>query len=140
MKKAATLILFCFLFNCGYGKETREKTFLLIFDKTELKENKSTAAFIELSLMDIFQTKSYSGNSDSAILIKIPNSSMDRCQLGEFTVRLNKNTTVSLNEIAFQIIDLNESKEIYQELLTSYEDKNQKTKRADRAIKSAPTP
>lgn len=140
MKKLLSLLVFCFLFNFGYSKDLGEKTFLVIFDKSELKENKSTAAFIELSLMDLFQTRSYSGNSDAAILIKIPNSTMDKCQLGEFTVRLNKNKTLSLNEIAFQIIDLNESKEIFQGLLASYEDKNQKSKKADRAVKSMPAP
>lgn len=140
MKKLLSLLLFCFLCTFGYSKDPGEKTFLVIFDKSELKENKSTTAFIELSLMDIFQTRSYSGNSDAAILVKIPNSTMDKCQLGEFTVRLNKNKTLSLNEIAYQIIDLNESKEIYQELLASYEDKNQRTKKADRAVKSTPAP
>lgn len=140
MKKLLSLLFCCFLYNFGHSKDLGEKNFLVIFDKSELKENKCSTAFIELSLMDLFQTKSYSGNSDAAILVKIPNSSMDKCQLGNFIVRLSNNKTMSLDEIAFQIIDLNESKEIYQGLLASFEEKNQKTKKADRAVKSAPTP
>lgn len=140
MKKCVlALVLFMLVFS-GYSKDPEGKTFLLIFNKSELKQYQTSTDYIELSLMNIFTTKSFSGNSDAAILVQVPYEGIDRCQLGDLFVRINQHRTASLNEIAFQIIDLDESKSTFQSLLASYEARNAKTKKANKALKANPNP
>jgi hypothetical protein len=134
MKTLSLTLLLCFIFTLGHAKDPDEKTFLVIFNKAELKANKTSAAFIELSLMNLFETKSYAGNSDAAIIVKIPNTSIDKCQLGEFTIRVNQNKVSQLDEIAFKIYDMDESKEAYQQLISAFERKNQKPEKNAKPI------
>ncbi|EOZ99304.1 hypothetical protein A33Q_0682 [Indibacter alkaliphilus LW1] len=128
MKSISTFVLFLFLTIPGFAKDPGEKTFLIIFDKSELKELKTSTEYIELSLMALFKTKAYTGNSDAAILVKVPYGNIDENQLGDMFVRLNREKIVSLQEVAFQIIDLEKSKAVYETLLASYEEKSQKSK------------
>ncbi|WP_245812635.1 hypothetical protein [Belliella buryatensis] len=100
--------------------------------------NKTSPEYIELSLMNIFQTKSYSGNSDAAILVKTSHQQIDKCMIGDFIIRINQEKIATLDEVAFQIIDLDESKDIYQKLLANLEDKNQKSKKSNKFFKSNP--
>ncbi|GAB2608332.1 hypothetical protein [Belliella aquatica] len=135
-----TLFLFSF-FSLGFAKNPNEKTFLIIFDKAELKNNKTSPEYIELSLMNLFDTKSYSGNSDAAIIIKTTQEKIDKCLIGDYIVRLNQTTITTLNDVAFQIIDLDQSKGIYQAFLSSIEGKVEKSsKKSNKFFKSVPTP
>ena len=124
----------------GFAKDPEEKTFLILFDKAELKANKTSTTYIELSLSNVFKTKSYAGNSDAAIIVKVPYENIDACQLADFFIRVNANKVSSLGEIAFQIIDMDESKNTYQFLVESLEDKMQKTKKSGKPIKVVPSP
>lgn len=138
MKTLIALILFCCSITLGFSKNPEDKTFLVIFDKSELAKNKTSVAYLELSLKNIFETKSFSGNSDSAIIVKIPHSSMDICQLSDYMIRVNQSRISTLGEIAFKIYDLNESKEIYEIMLTSFEESSAKIKKLDKNIKVIP--
>jgi putative ribosome biogenesis GTPase RsgA len=140
MKKVFPIIILCFLAFSGFSKNPEEKTFLVIFDKSHLKEIKTSTDYIELSLLNLFSTKAYNGNSDAAILVKIPNENFDTNQLGDMLIRLNANKVTPLSEIAVQIIDLGESKSTYSSLLASYEERMLKTKKANKAIKATPAP
>ncbi|AFL84812.1 hypothetical protein Belba_2246 [Belliella baltica DSM 15883] len=121
-----TIFLFSF-FSLGFAKNPNEKTFLIIFDKVELKNNRTSPEYIELSLMNLFETKSYSGNSDAAIILKTTQDKIDRCLLGDHIVRVNQTTITTLNDVAFQIIDLEQSKGVYQAFLSSIESKIEKS-------------
>jgi hypothetical protein len=140
MKKLFFTLLLLLTFASGFSKTPEGKTFLILFDKSELKLNKTSAEYIELSLMNLFKTKSYTGNSDAAILVQVPSGNFDKCQLGDMLIRLNAKSTVTLDEIAFQIVDLEESKTTYKMLLASYEEKIQRNKRATKSVRSTPIP
>ncbi|PRY87911.1 hypothetical protein [Mongoliibacter ruber] len=128
MKTVLTTIVLLFFIQTGFAKDPGEKSFLILFDKSELKELKTSTEYIELSLMAIFKTKAYTGNSDAAILVKVPYGNIDERQLGDMFVRLNRDRIVSLQDVAFQIIDLDQSKAVYESLIASYEEKSQKNK------------
>lgn len=141
MKKILLMVVLFSLFSLGFAKNPDQKTFLIIFDKAELKSKETSPEYIELSLMNYFDTKSYSGNSDAAIIIKTTKEKVDKCLLGDHVVRLNQTTITTLNDIAFQIIDLDQSKGIYQAFLSNTERKVEKnSKKLSRLIKSAPSP
>jgi hypothetical protein len=115
------MVLFAFLLSASlevFPKENGEKTFLILFNSSDLQKINSSTEYIKLNFLEIFDAKSYSGNSDAAILVTVPNWDMDKCQMGEILVQVNHTTWIPLKEIAFRIIDLNESKENYQALLT----------------------
>lgn len=140
MKSLFLTVCIIFLSTLGFAKDPTEKTFLVIFDKNELKTNKSSTAYIELSLEQIFKTKSYSGNSDAAILVKVPFGNIDASQLGDMFVRVNANKIAPLGEVALKILDLDESKSAYQQLLTGMEDRIHKNKKYAKAQKSSAKP
>ncbi|WP_235893444.1 hypothetical protein [Litoribacter populi] len=129
MKTLMTAILTLTILSSVFAKNPEDRTFLIIFDKEELKEFKTSPEYIELTFNQMFTTKTYSGNSESVLLMTIPNCNMDPCQVGELLVRVNRNTTLSLQEIAFRIVDLNESKSTYQALLAELESKNNNGKK-----------
>lgn len=140
MKRIFLSIFFVSIISLGFAKEPQERTFLILFDKAELKANKTSTTYIELSLSNVFKTKSYAGNSDAAIIVKVPYDNIDACQLADFFIRVNANKVSSLGEIAFQIVDMNESKNTYQYLVASLEDKMQKSKKSGKTIKAIPSP
>ena len=115
------MVLFAFLLNIYtevFPKENKDKTFLILFNNIELRKINSSTEYIELNFFEKFNIKSYSGNSEAALLITVPDWDMDKCQMGETLVQVNPTTWIPLKEIAFRIIDLNESKENYHALLT----------------------
>lgn len=125
------LIIFSFLLTLSFesiSKEKDEITFLVLFNIGELNKIETTTNYIELNFFEKFQTKSYSGNSDAALLITVPNGDMNECQMGEMLVQVNNSTWIPLHEIAFRIIDLNESQQNYEALLTMKESADSKTK------------
>jgi hypothetical protein len=140
VKKGIIIAFLCFLTFSGFSKNPEGKTFLLIFDKAELKANKTSTDFIELSLMHLFSTKAYNGNSDAAIMVKIPYDGIDKKQLGDLFIRVNDKRISPLSEIAVQIIDLDESKTAYSTMLSSYEDRMLKLKKSNKALKATPIP
>jgi hypothetical protein len=140
MKKVFLVTFLCFLTFAGFSQSPEGKTFLLIFDKAELKANKTTTDFIELSLMHLFSTKAYNGNSDAAIMVKIPYEGIDKKQLGDLFIRVNNKKVSPLSEIAVLIVDLEECRSTYSVLLASYEDRMLKTKKANKALKATPVP
>ena len=125
---ALTLFLTVLFATESFSNERRDKTFLVLFNKAELKEVGSSTAFIELNFLSKFHTKSYSGNSDAALLITIRDQDMNECDMGEMLVQVNQSTWLPLNEIAFRIIDLEESQENYKALLLLNETRDRKGK------------
>lgn len=128
MKTLITTILILTIFSTVYANPPEDKTFLIIFDKEELKSLKSSPEYIELTFNKIFNTKTYSGNSEAAMLITIANCEMDPCDIGQMLVKVNRHTSMKLQEIAFRIVDMNESKTNYKFILASMETKPVKKK------------
>lgn len=139
MKKFLTTLSLVLISVLVLAKETEEKTFLVLFDRAELKEYKTSTDYIELSLTNIFKTKAYSGNSDAAIIVKVPYSNIDECQLGYIFIRVNNKTIIPLQDIALKIIDLDSSKTAYDQLIASFEVKAQKNKKNNKVVKTAPS-
>src|SRR5690554_3809857 len=105
MKAAALSFFLVVLFSTQtFSKERADKVFLVLFNKAELKEVGSSTAFIELNFLSKFHTRSYSGNSDAALFITIPDRQMNECDMGEMLVQVNQSTWLPLNQIAFRII------------------------------------
>lgn len=141
MKKILITLIMTFIYTTGFSNNPGDKTFLILFDKAELKNHKTTPDYIEMSLMNIFKTRAYTGNSDAAILVKVPYENLDECQLGYIFVRLNNKTVVPLQDIALKIIDLDQSKNTFNHLLSSLEDdKNSKNKKSSKSLKTTPSP
>ncbi len=127
-------------YTLGYANNPGERTFLILFDKSELKNHKTSTDYIEMSLTNIFKTKAYVGNSDAAILVKVPYDNIDDCQLGYIFVRLNNKTVVPLQDVALKIIDLDESKTTFNHLLYSLEEeKSVKNKKSAKLLKTTPS-
>ncbi|WP_186756326.1 hypothetical protein [Echinicola salinicaeni] len=120
MKHLLLITLFTLITSAVFCKASEEKTFVVIFSKKELKELKSSPEFIELNFFEKFDTKTYNGNSDAVLFIKVPDCDFDKCQFGQTMVQINKTTEKPLQEVAFRIIDLSESKESYKDLLNSF--------------------
>jgi hypothetical protein len=139
VKKFLTTLSLVLISVLVLAKETEEKTFLVLFDRAELKEYKTSTDYIELSLTNIFKTKAYSGNSDAAIIVKVPYSNIDECQLGYIFIRVNNKTIIPLQDIALKIIDLDSSKTAYDQLIASFEVKAQKNKKNNKVVKTAPS-
>lgn len=117
--KKLLLVLFISCFSLmADAKEKGDKTFLIIFDKEELKLAKSSAPHIELNFLDTFDTRSYTGNSESAILVTVPFTDWNTCDMGNALVILGDDRLVNLEEIAFRIIDIDASQDNFNTLLS----------------------
>jgi len=128
MKALVTTILIFTIFSSVYAGPPEDKTFLIIFDKEELKHYKSSPEYIELTFNKIFNTRTYSGNSEAALVLTIPNCDMEPCDIGQMLVQVNRHTSIKLEEIAFRIVDLNETKSNYKNILANLETKPVKKK------------
>jgi len=113
----ALAFLLTFSLN-SFSKEKSGKTFLILFDKLELKEQRTNLEYISLSMPERFQTRSYSGHSEAALLITCPSAVVTACEIGDLKVQINPSTTLRLQEIAFRIIDFEENQSHYQDLIT----------------------
>jgi hypothetical protein len=109
-------LLLLFSIN-SFSKEKTGKTFLILFNETELKEAQSSPEYLGLSFVDKFHTRTYSGNSDAALLVTFPNSLITECEIGEMMVQVNPTTWIQLDEIAYRIIDLEENTDYYHSLV-----------------------
>lgn len=133
-------ILLVFFLSCfsviSFGKEKTEKTFLVLFQKEELRKLNSSPAKIELNFLDKFDTRAYSGNSDASLIITVPFTHWDVCDMGKALVIVGEDRLLRLDEVAFRIIDLEQSKEEFRHLLSSSpgESKNEKKKSAPQKL------
>lgn len=112
------MIAFLSVSMLAFPKDEKGKTFLVLFNKTELKQIQSSPEFIGLNFLGKYATKTYSGNSEAALFITLSFKEMTDCEIGELLVQVNPTTWMPLNEIAWRIIDLEESKENYLAILT----------------------
>jgi len=128
MKALVTISLIFTLFSSAFAGPPEDKTFLILFDKEELKHFKSSPEYISLTFNKIFVTRTYSGNSEAVLLLTIANSDLESCDIGQMLVQVNRNTSLKLEDIAFRIVDLNETKTNYKNILASIEAKPAKKK------------
>ncbi|WP_209331672.1 hypothetical protein [Lunatimonas salinarum] len=122
MRKTLAIIFFLGIAFLSEAKDKKEKTFLVIFNKSELRLHRTSSAKIELTFLDNFETKSYSGNSDAALLITVPFEDWDECDIGKALVILGNDRMVKLEEVAFRIIDLKQTDHMYAQLLSKSTD------------------
>lgn len=127
MRKFAVLILLLLFTSSVFAKETDSKIFLVLFKAKELKSLKTSLKAIETQFSS-FKTKTYSGNSELALLIDIPSCDFDECFLGQFLVDVESGGQLKLQDIAFRLFDMTESQKSLQVYLTAYEESLQKKK------------
>lgn len=128
MKYIGLLAIFLFITLSVSASELESKTFLVIFKAKELKSHQTNLKDIESQFSSAFSTRSYAGNSELAILINITSSEFDECQLGQFLVTLDNNEEIRLENIAFRLVDLTESKKSRNAFLSAYENSQHKKK------------
>ena len=134
MKAIVTTLFILTLFSSAFAKAPEDKTFLILLDKDELRDLKSSPEYIELSFHKIFTTKSYSGNSEYAIIMTIPNCNMNTVDIGQLLVQVNGDTTKKLEDVALRIVDLDESKSNYRAILANLDSKSNKKKKDRNSI------
>ena len=127
MKKIGILIVALLISFASFAGEGDSKTILVLFKSKELKSLKLSLKDIE-SQFSAFETKSYGGNSEPAIIIESPSGDFGDCFLGKFIVEINKNKRLKLEEVAFRMIDLTATQEAKENFLIAYEEDLQKKK------------
>lgn len=137
MRKIAVLILLLLCTGSVFAKETDSKTFLVLFKAKELKSLKTSLKEIETHFSS-FKTRTYSGNSELALLIDIPSCDFDECFLGQFLVELQSGHQMKLQDIAFRLFDMTENQKSLQVYLTSYEESLKKKNGKFDKVSSAP--
>lgn len=128
MKYFGLLIISLFLTLSVSASETESKTFLVIFKAKELKQYNTNLEKIESQLSSAFSSRAYAGNSELALLIKIAASDYDECQLGQLLVSLDNNQQIKLENIAFRLVDLTESKRSRNAFIAAFEEKQHERK------------
>lgn len=119
MKRIVLVILLSCFSVFSFGKIKTEKYFLVLFQKDELKKFNSSPSKIELLFLDKFDTRSYGGNSDASLVITVPFMDWDVCDMGNVLVIVGDDNLVRLEDIAFRIIDMDQSKEAFKHLLSA---------------------
>lgn len=138
MRKFAVLILLLLCTISVFAKETESKTFLVLFKAKELKSLNTSLKAIETQF-STFKTRTYSGNSELALLIDIASCDFDECFLGQFLVEIEPGRQLKLQDIAFRLFDMTESQKTLQVYLVAYEESLQKKKNG-KLEKVTPTP
>lgn len=110
-------------FNLTWANEDDTKTFLVLFKSKELKSHQTNLKEIE-SQFSSFDTKTYSGNSELALLIEIPSCDFDECFLGEFLINTGKESEIKLQDVAFRLFDITESKKTMEVYLEAHENQD----------------
>lgn len=128
MKYFGLLIISLFLTLSVSASETESKTFLVIFKAKELKQYNTNLEKIKSQLSSAFSSRAYAGNSELALLIKIAASDYDECQLGQLLVSLDNNQQIKLENIAFRLVDLTESKRSRNAFIAAFEEKQHERK------------
>ena len=133
-----TILLFSILISAPcFAKDPETKTFLVLFKIEELKQSKTSLKQIEQQFSSFFTTKTYSGNSEPALLISIPNCDFDECYLGEFLVDTGLEQKVQLQKLAFRLFDLTENKDLHQIYIAKFEEEQSPKKKPVKATRLA---
>jgi hypothetical protein len=132
MKSVAILIVALLCSLSVSAKENETKTFLVIFKSKELKSNKISIQDIEDQFSSFYETKSYEGNSELSILIDIPACDFDACFLGNILISLDEDQKIRLEEIAFRVIDLTESKKALARQVSLLRDTHKKHQKSEK--------
>uniref|UniRef100_UPI004047C94B hypothetical protein n=1 Tax=Algoriphagus sp. TaxID=1872435 RepID=UPI004047C94B len=140
MKKLVLLFLFVSTCCLGYSKEPESKTFLILFDETELQLLQTNLRSISQQLSPFFSTKTYGGNSELALLLEIPSAVFNECLLGEYWISLKDGRRFQLQQLAFRVFDLSENKALHQRYVSKYEASLDQKKKYSKSAKSASTP
>lgn len=140
MKKLVLVFLFVCTCCLGFAKELESKTFLVLFDETELELLQTDMGSIAEQLSPFFPTKTYGGNSELALLIEIPSAVFNECLLGEYWVNLKDGRRFQLQQLAFRVFDLSENKALHQRFVSKYEAALEQKKKGIKSAKSASTP
>lgn len=127
MKKIGILIVAILISFASFAGEGDSKTILVLFKSKELKSLKLSLKDIE-SQFSAFETKSYGGNSEPAIIIEMPSGDFGVSFLGKLIVEINKTQRLKLEEIAFRMIDLTATQKAKENFLIAYEEDLQKKK------------
>jgi len=128
MKTVILALLLLGLGQVSSAKEGPEKTFLILFNETELKRIQSSPAKVELNFLKTFETKAYGGNSERALMVTVPFADWTVCEMGSMVVKITDSKEVPLEDIAFRIIDMDECQENFKALLSKTDDQKQKKK------------
>ncbi|SFT92171.1 hypothetical protein SAMN04489724_2847 [Algoriphagus locisalis] len=137
MKSIGILVFTLFLSLAAMAEETESKTFLVIFKSKELKSLNTSLKDIQSQFSSVYKTRSYSGNSELALIIDIPNCEFDACFLGQVLVSLDQGEEIRLQEIAFRLIDMTANQKSLDNYVTAFED-SQKKEKNDKRNTTAP--
>lgn len=138
MKSLGILVVTLFLSVSVFAKEAEPKTFLVLFKSKELKSLDTSLKAIESQFSADFKIRSYSGNSELAMIINIPECEFDACFLGQFLISLGEGSDVKLQEIAFRVIDMTANKKSLDNYITAFEESQKKDKYDKRNTTPAP--
>lgn len=140
MKKLVLVFLFICTCCLGFAKKLESKTFLVLFDETELELLQTDMGSIAEQLSPFFPTKIYEGNSEPALLIEIPTTAFNECLLGEYWISLSDGRRFQLQQLAFRVFDLSENKALYQRYVSKYEADLEHKKKVQKPAKPATNP
>lgn len=139
MRRLVMLFTFMILCCSVFAKEAEPKTFLVLFKSKEIKRLKLTIKEIESQFSISFKTKTYSGNSELALVIDVPACDFDECYLGQLLVKTSSGIPYKLQDIAFRLFDMTENQKIRDNFFLSYEQDLLKRK-LSKSEKTIPTP
>lgn len=140
MKKWVILFFFLCCYNLGIAKTPQSKTFLVLFDQGELDQLRTNLRSIAEQLSPFFPAKTYTGNSELAMVLEIPSDSFNACLLGEYWIALKDGRRLQLQQLAFRVVDLSENKAIYARHIAQYENELAQKKKAIKSAKAASHP
>ena len=140
MKKLVLVVIFVCTCCLGFAKELESKTFLVLFDETELELLQTDMGSIAEQLSPFFPTKLYEGNSEPALLLEIPTTAFNECLLGEYWISLSDGRRFQLQQLAFRVFDLSENKALHQRYVSKYEATLEQKKKALKSARPASTP
>lgn len=140
MKKLVLVFLFVFTCCLGVAKEPESKTFLVLFEQEELDQLRTSLPSIAEQLSPFFPTKTYTGNSELALVLEIPSDSFNACLLGEYWVSLKDGRRFQLQQLAFRVFDLSENKAAYAGFVAQYENDLAQKKKAIKTARAASRP
>lgn len=138
MRSLATLFTFMILCSSALAKEADSKTFLVIFKPKEIKNLNLSIQEIESQFSINFKTKTYSGNSELALLIEIPACEFDECYLGQLIINTNTGVKHKLQDIAFRLFDITKNQKVLNNFIVSFEQEPLK-RRLSKNEKAIPT-
>ena len=140
MKRLVILLIGMVCSFSVFAINPESKTFLVLFKSKELRDTKTSIKEIEDQFSFAFPTKSYEGNSELALIIEIPIGNFDMRFLGEFLVNLKNGQKIQLQHLAYRLVDLSESKALYQQYMAIYEETHTPKKKPAKTTRAASNP